>query len=642
MAQGGHRSSALPNAVCMACAIGCFCWAQTAMAQAHESLRDLSIEDLAQISVTSVSKTDEPVSDAPAAIFVITHDDIRRSGAVTLPEMLRLAPNLQVYQQAPGQWVITARGMDGNPGAQSFSNKLLVLIDGRSIYTPLYSGVYWDLPDVLPADIDRIEVISGPGGTLWGANAVNGVVNIITRGAAQTQGLIADARAGLSRQALGLQFAGRLGDTIAWRAGARWLHEDAGFSSTGASADDPFERLGVNAQIDWTPSLRDTVTVRGELSDGRLGPLDLAHEDTDTRNLALVWQHRQANGDALQVQAYYDRTERSSVPVASGFFTEAWDLNVQQSLNVGARNHLVWGAGMRLTHYGIAGTGSLGFDPPAGTLDLADAFVQDKFAIARNIDLTAGLKLEKDPDARASLLPELRLAWKPAAGTLVWAAMSGAVRSPTPFDRDVVEQAGPITLTGDKTFRTEKLTAYEFGIRVQPARTLSFSVTAFTNDYTSLRSIELLPGPGFHLTWGNALYGHSHGLDAWFTWRPLQWWTISGGTALLGEHFAFAPGASELLGTAQLGSDPSAQFRLRSSMNLPNEFQFDAMVRAVGPLPSPYLPGYRELDVRLARPIFRQANLQITGTNLLHARHAEYPGGDFMPRRVMAGLDLAL
>jgi len=614
----------------------------TAMAQPDESLRDVSIEDLAQISVTSVSKTDEPLANAPAAIFVITHDDILRSGAATLPEMLRLAPNLQVYQQAPGQWVVTARGMDGNPGAQSFSNKLLVLVDGRSVYTPLYSGVYWDLPDVLPADIDRIEVISGPGATLWGANAVNGVINIITRSARQTQGLELDLRAGSSRQALGVRYGGQLGADVAWRTGLRWLHEGPGLSASGASADDPFQRLGANMQIDWTPSSRDTVTASGEVSDGRLGEGDLAHEDTATRNLSLRWQRQQANGGALQVQAYFDRVERTSEPTYSSFFTDTWDLDVQDSLPLGVRNHLVWGGGVRLTHYGIAGTSSLAFDPSVGNLNLADVFLQDKFDMTRTLSLTAGLKLERDPFATASLLPEVRIAWKPLADTMIWAAMSGAVRSPTPFDRDVQEQSGPVTLTGDKTFRTEKLTAYELGLRLQPTPTISLSATGFYNDYTRLRSIELLPGPGLNLTWGNNLYGHSYGLDAWFNWRPLQWWTISGGTSLLGERFEFAPGGSGLLGPSQLGSDPSHQFQLRSSINAPARIQLDATLRAVGPLPSPYVPAYREMDLRLARPFSRKVVLQLTGTNLLHARHLEYPGGDFIPRRVMAGLDIAL
>jgi len=474
-----------------------------------------------------------------------------------------------------------------------------------------------------------------------GCNAVNGVINIITRSATQTQGLLLDLRAGTSRQALGARIGGEVGDTIAWRAALRWLHEDADFSASGASADDPFQRLGLNAEVDWTASPRDTVTARGEVSDGRLGDADLSHQDTATRNLSLRWNRQQTNG-AIQVQATYDRVERTTEPGDSGFFTETWDLDAQQSLVLGAAHHLVWGGGLRLTHYGIAGTASLQFDPSVGNLDLADAFVQDTFDLARRLSLTAGLKLEKDPYAAASLLPELRLAWKPGSGALIWAAMSGAVRSPTPFDRDVEEEAGTVTLSGNKAFRTEKLTAYEFGVRVQPARTLSFSATAYYNDYSSLRSIELLPGPGFNLIWGNNLYGHTYGLDAWFTWRALAWWTLSGGSALISEHFAFAPGASGLLGTAQLGSDPSSQFRLRSSMNLPAAFEFDAMLRAVGPLPSPYVPAYREMDFRLARPIGRRASVQITGTNVLHARHQEYPGGDFIPRRIMAGLELAI
>ena len=213
--------------------------APAAHAQEIEALRDLSIEDLQNINVSSVSKTDMPLSDAAASIYVISHEDIMRAGAATIPEMLRLAPNLQVYQASPSNWVVTARGLNGNKAAQSFSNKLLVLIDGRTVYTPLFSGVYWDLPDVLPDDVDRIEVISGPGATLWGANAVNGVINIITRHSSETKGLYADLRAGPDRQVLGARISGQAGENLSYEVHGRFLHEDRFFlDAADTSADD--------------------------------------------------------------------------------------------------------------------------------------------------------------------------------------------------------------------------------------------------------------------------------------------------------------------------------------------------------------------------------------------------------------------
>ena len=646
MRRGAQKSigfSAVGAFACYALGLGAVACPAGALAQPAENLRDLSIEDLGRVSVTSVSKTEEPLADAPAAIFVITHDDIARSGAATLPEMLRLAPNLQVYQQAPGQWVVTARGMNGNPGAQSYSNKLLVLIDGRSVYTPLYSGVYWDLPDVFPADIDRIEVISGPGATLWGANAVNGVINVITKAADQTRGLQAELRAGSSSQALGLRVGGSAGENLAWRAGLRWLHEDSALASTtDAPAGDPFQRLGGDVRLDWTPSSSDTVTLAGEASAGRLGEADAAHEDTATRNLSLRWQRQAADGDTLQIQTYYDHVERNSKPANGGFYTDTWDVDMRDALSIGERHRVVWGGGGRLTHYLITGTNSFFFIPPGRDLKLANGFVQDTFHLSRTLSLTAGLKLEKDPYVAASVLPEARAAWKVTPNTLIWAAVSRAVRAPTPFDRDVQERAGIVSLTGDTAFRTEKLTAYELGLRTQPTPTLSLSATGFFHDYSSLRSIELLPGPGFNLTWGNNLEGHSYGLDAWFTWKPWRWWTLTGGASLLGERFRFAPGGSGLLGASQLGSDPSHQFNLRSSLNLPANIQLDVALRAVARLPSPYVPAYQEMDARIAWPLGRHLNLELTGTSLLHGQHVEYAGGNLIPRRIMAGLDISL
>src|SRR4051794_25919634 len=215
-----------------------------------EDLSNLSIEQLANIKVRSASKRDEPLSAAPAALFVIDHEQIIRSGAVTIPEMLRLAPNLQVYQQAPARWVVTARGLNGNDAFQSFSNKLLVLVDGRTVYAPHFSGVYWDLPDLLPDDIERIEVISGPGATLWGANAVNGVINIISRSAASTAGAFVNIRGGTVQQAAGLRLGGALGENVNYRLYGRWLHQDAAHVPGDGSAHDGWRRLGGGFRLD--------------------------------------------------------------------------------------------------------------------------------------------------------------------------------------------------------------------------------------------------------------------------------------------------------------------------------------------------------------------------------------------------------
>src|SRR6478609_5923592 len=230
-----------------------------------QDLSNLSIEDLANIQVRSASKREQPLSAVPASLYVIDHDQIVRSAALTIPEMLRLAPNLQVYQQSPSHWVVTARGLNGDPDAQSFSNKLLVLIDGRTVYTPLFSGVYWDLPDLLPDDIDRIEVISGPGATLWGANAVNGVINIITRRAGSNSGVLVDVKAGTNEQVAGVRLEGQASPQLNYRIYGRWLRQDSFDVRGDGSAHDGWHRLGGGFRLDWTPSQQDTLTFQGDI-----------------------------------------------------------------------------------------------------------------------------------------------------------------------------------------------------------------------------------------------------------------------------------------------------------------------------------------------------------------------------------------
>ena len=612
-------------------------------AGAEQDLSNLSIEQLAQIEVRSGSKRDQPLSAVPAAMYVIDHDQIVRSGAVTIPEMLRLAPNLQVYQSTPAHWTVTARGLNGNPGAQSFSNKLLVLIDGRTIYTPLFSGVYWDLPSLLPDDIERIEVISGPGATLWGANAVNGVINIITRSAGATSGAsgaFADVQAG-GVQAVGLRVARALSPTLNYRVYARWLNQDAARLAVGGSAEDDWHRLGGGFRLDWTPSARDSVTLQGDIFAGRDNLPTSAHETFSGRDLVLRWNRQILPDEQLQVQAFYDRITRGESPTAPALRVDTYDLDVQHSFAVGTRHTIVWGGGARIASTHVSLTPFFYFVPGNRNLFLANLYAQDTFALNDRISVTAGLKAERDPYVGLSLLPNVRVAVKPSATTLLWGAVSRAVRSPTPFDEDAQERLGTIVaLSGNRDFRTEKLTAYELGVRSQPLSKLSFSLTGFYQDYDDLRTVELIPGPALlNLSWGNGLAGRSYGLEAWASASPLPWWTLSAGATLLREKFHFKPGATApFVGTSQNGADPRHQFTLRSSMNLGPAVMFDLDLRSVGRLQQGGVPAYTELGGRLAWNVSDHLTLSVSGQNLLHAHHVEYPGGDAISRSVLAGL----
>jgi len=605
---------------------------------AVEELRGLSIEDLAKISVTTVSRREESLARAPAAAYVITRAEILRSGATTVPEMLRLAPNLFVARTSASTWTITARGQSGNARDQAFSNKLLVLIDGRSVYTPLFSGVYWDMQDVLPQDVERIEVISGPGATLWGANAVNGVINIITRKASETQGLVAAAGGGNLDSAAGLRYGGRVGESATYRVYARAFHAGDTETRSGASAHDRWSRLQGGFRLDWTPGDHDDVSIHGDAFNGSAANFDAMSGG----NLVARWNHAWDNGSGLQIQAYVDREQRGhDITGGTPLWVNTYDVDLQHSFALGKRNAIVWGGGLRRAEYHIEGTSSLQFAPAKGRLNLSNLFVQDTLTLAPPLRLILGLKFEDDPYSGWSPLPDVRLSWTPDASTLIWAAASRSIRAPTPFDRDVVEFLGPTKfLVGDASFDEEKLTAYELGARVQPTPRTSFSISAYYNVYDDLRSVEVTPVVFLPISWGNGLKGKSHGLEAWGNFQATPWWRLSASVNLLSEDFKFKPGASGLLGVSQVGDDPRQQAQLKSSMDLGPSVTWDADLRYVSQLPDPRVPAYGELNTRVAWNVTDKLQLEISGFNLLHDRHQEFPAPDAtaVPRSVFVGL----
>jgi iron complex outermembrane receptor protein len=640
---GAENVRAASAAVLAAAILGFATSARAGMAPddaaALDQLRGLSIEELADVQVTSVSKQAEPVAEAPASIYVITRDEILRSGATTLPDMLRLAPNLFVAQTSASTWTITARGLSGNAGAQNFPNKLLVLIDGRSVYTPLFSGVYWDMQDVPPDDVDRIEVVSGPAGTLWGANAVEGVINIITRDSDETQGGVVVADGGNQQQGLSLRYGGTAGDSASWRIYGRAFHWNDTVTGEGADARDHWSRLQGGFRFDWSASPKDLLTVQGDAFVGHGTTFD----SMGGGNLLARWTRTFSETSNLQVQAYADRQQRGH-DVSGGLplWVDTYDLDVQHSFALGARNAVVWGGGLRAARYSIEGTPTFSFSPARGTLDLANLFAQDTFSVTPDLRLVLGLKLEKDPYAGWSPLPNLRIAWTPNGSTMVWAAASEAIRSPTPFDVGIHEKTAsgePDLIVGDRAFDTEKLTSYELGVRVQPTADISLSATAYYDVYDDLRSIEITPVTLLPLTWGNGIKGHISGFEAWGAYQAAPWWRLSAGVNLLREHFDFKPGASGLLGASQVGDDPKAQATLKSSIDLGPKVTWDADLRYVGALPDPRVPAYAELNSRIAWNLNDRLQLAIAGYNLLHSRHREFPApADEVPRSVFAEL----
>jgi len=566
--------------------------------------------------------------------------------------MLRLAPNLQVAQISAHQYIITARGFSGNIAAQNFSNKLLVLIDGRTVYTPLYSGVYWDMQDVLPQDIDRIEVISGPGATLWGANAVNGVINIITRTAAATQGAAFNVEAGGAERSAALRYGGQAGEALSYRFYVRGYEADQTRTASYLPAHDDWSRVQGGFRLDWAGSTRDEVTLQGDAYGGDRSQLAAGDEEIRGRNLLLRWNHAAATGSSLQVQAYYDRTEREAAGPGrgAGFQIDTYDLDLQHSFNLGSRQQIVWGGGFRLSHYDILGVPTFFFAPARQSLSLFNGFVQDSIRIGSTIDLVLGMKIEDGPYSSPSLLPNARVSWRATNGMMLWASASRAIRSPTPFDREVVEKIGAIEfLVGSPHFRPEKVTAFEGGLRAQPLSRLSLSVSGFYNRYDDLRSIEINRTTFLPLEWGNMIHGRSYGFEAWGDYGIAPWWKLSAAVNYLKKRFRLRPDAAalsipQLPGVEQQGSDPKYQASLKSSMNLGTRATLDGTLRYIAKRPNPHVPAYVELDARAAYDLTDQIQLAIIGCYLLHRRHREYtaPEANLIPRKILLALQWRL
>jgi iron complex outermembrane receptor protein len=592
-----------------------------------DDLTRMSLSDLANIEVTSVSKSREPLQRAPASVYVITHDDIMRSGAASIPEALRLAPNLLVTQTSSSAYVISARGFGGNPSAQNFSNKLLILIDGRSVYTPLFSGVYANTLDVMLEDVERIEVISGVGATLWGANAMNGVINIITRPSYLSQGGFVDAGAGNQQQALGARIGERIGGDTTLRAYAFAFHRGAEEQADGSSAHDGWSKGQGGFRSDWSTD-SDEVTVQGDFYRGTEHNFDNSDGSLLGSNVVTRYQHHGTRSD-LQVQAYVDQNEQFGPAGGTAFVVHTYDLQLQQTLAI-ADQRIVWGGGERVYTYGITDTASFLFDPPSRALTLGNVFVQDTVALSGRLNLVAGVKAEDDPYSGWMPLPDARLSWSMSDRAALWAAASRAIRSPTPFDEDVVEKLGSLTyLAANPRFRPERVTAYEIGSRSQPSADASLSAAVFYNVYDDLRTIETTPGSalGIPFYWGNSMRGDTYGIDAWGNWQILEWWRLSPGVTWLRSRLAFKAGASQLLGLAQAADDPSSHATLTSSMNFAHRTSFDASLRYVGALPSPAMPHYYDLDARFGWQATSTLEVSLSGANLLHARHTELPIG---------------
>jgi len=604
-----RRGLCLASLVAMFLAHPACAWAEEAIST--RELADLSLDELANLKVTSVFRRAERLADAPTAIYVITGEEIRRSGATTLPDALRLAPNLQVARVDSRTYAISARGFNNAIG-----NKLLVLIDGRTVYSPLFSGTFWDQQDVMLEDVERIEVISGPGATQWGANAVDGVINVITRPAGETLGALVTGTGGRLENDYGARYGGRIGNG-AFRVYAKAFDGEATRTATGASVGDGWHRAQAGFRADWNTGERG-FTLQGDAYRGRGTPNVLGVPDFSGSNLLARWTEHLAQGSELRVQAYVDQADRFDTTTFDDHMLTS-DIEATYSTRAGA-HQLVAGGGYRYARDRTDPTLLVAFIPADKTLRWANVFLEDTMQLARDVQVTLGAKAESNVYTGWEFLPSARLAWKPSDRQLVWAALSRAVRAPARIDREFFFPGRPpFFINGGPDFVSEIAEVAEVGYRVQPSVNSTLSISAFANRYDRLRSGQLPPAVVQNMIDGNAT-----GVEMWGSYQVRPSWRLSAGVTTLDARLHVEPGSLDPTGPSALGNDPRYQAMLRSSFTLPQGIEVDIGIRHVGRLPKPALPAYTAVDARVGWRVSRELELALVAQNAADPSHPEF------------------
>jgi iron complex outermembrane recepter protein len=619
-------------------------WAQ---APPDPDLSTVSLEDLMNIQVTSVSKKEQKLSKTGAAIFVITQDDIRRSGATNIPDLLRLAPGVDVAQVDANRWAISIRGF-----SDQHANKVLVLIDGRSVYSPSFSGVFWDMVDVPLEDIERIEVIRGPGGTVWGANAVNGVINIITKSAQATQGGLVSAGTGSQDRADALvQYGGQAGPDGDYRVFGKYFNTASSAFPDGRQAADGWSGGHFGFRSDWNLSQRDSLTVQGDLlySDESQtittlfsNALPLAKTLTNpleatAANILGRWNHTRANGSQMSLQVYDDYSRHVDTGFADTQNTV--DVDFEHHLAIGSRNDVVWGLGARIinSEYGA------GYDftiIPNSRLDsLYSAFLQDQLKLTDSLSLTIGSKFEHNAFTGFEYEPSVQLVWTPTEKQTVWFSASRAIREPSPIDVGLQDDAAivplgssfaVVTVLGNPNIKAEELRDLELGYRALINKRVSLDATAFTGFYRNLESLAALTPyfasqqavpylvlPELFVNGGRA---STYGAEFFAKWSVTDRFRISPGYSYFHMN---VDGDSATLATPT-GVSPNHQFQVRSLLDLPHHLEWDNTVGYVSKLADGNVPAYTRVDSRIGWRVGEFVEISVVGQNLLTPRHEEF------------------
>jgi iron complex outermembrane receptor protein len=598
-------------------------------------LARLSLEELMNLEVTSVSRKVEPLMRAASAVSVIRGDDLRRTGVRSIAEALRMVPGMQVARIDASKWAISSRGF-----GDRFANKMQVLVDGRSVYSDLFSGVFWEVQDTMLEDIERIEVIRGPGATVWGSNAVNGVVNVITKRAKDTQGGLVLAGAGSEERGFAAaRYGAAAGDDVFVRVFAKYFDRDEAHEGH----DDWFmARAGFRGE--WTPSDRETLTVLGEAYDGETHgriavPIPVApfialpvdRYDLSGGHVVARWERRLSDTADVSAQASFDRSVWKCLPV--GEIRDTVHLDVRHRSRPLEAHDVVWGVSYRMTHDDIDESPTVAFDPEEKTLQTVQVFLQDEIAAVDDVlSVTLGSKFEYHPRTGLEVQPGVRVSLRPHERHVLWASASRAVRTPARFEDDITTVQAflggappvPVTFVGDRDLRSEELLAFEAGYRVLPFDSLALDVAAFYNVYDHLRSNEPQPPTFTVIAPGNLMEARTYGVEPALTWYVAEGVTLRGWYALLVRHFeedsdSLDPETDDL----REKRNPRNQAYARLSLDPLPDVEVDVVGRYVDSIPGHDIDSYVELDARIGwRPLPR-LELSLVGQNLLHDEHFE-------------------
>jgi iron complex outermembrane receptor protein len=621
--------------------------------QTIPDLMDRSLEDLMTIKVTSVSKTEQTLSRTASAVFVITAADIRRSGATNIPDLLRMVPGIDVAQINGNTWAISARGLNGR-----FSSVLLVLVDGRNVYTPTFGGVFWDVLDLPLEDIERIEVIRGPGGTIWGANAVNGVINIITRKAADTQGGIMAGSGGNLNQGSGtVQYGGALGTNTNYRIFTKYFNQNHMPGLDGLDGDDGWHLLRGGFRTDSALSSKDTLTVQGDVYTGAEGNVVPSLASVTSPGLQYsainvplsggflqsIWKHALSERSDTTLQISFDRYKRDDELREE---RRTLDIDFQHHFAWGSRQDIVWGANYRNTDSHTDGDLAFSLIPANVNMQLYGLFIQDQLTLVTDrLYLTVGTRLDHNYYTGFRLLPSVRGAWTPSSHRMVWAAISRADRMPTELDTSSFIGLGGYTgaggvptlvaIVGNPHFSDEGLIAYEAGFRTEVFEHLSIDLAAYYNDYSAQETTEPAapffantPSPPhlvLPLTYENLMHGEAHGFEIAVNWRATARWTLSPGYAFEQIHMHLNP-TSQDTGSVlnEEGSSPAHSAEVRSHLDLMHGIAWDASAYFVDRLSSGEIPAYTRVDTGLTWRWTERLSCSVVGQNLVRDHHLEF------------------